>query len=111
MKIEDNGHSLEIFLEEIPAAVLVAPEEENGKIKVYFARHYQVNGGGILSMLYGQLKGIKLGYFNMYGVNDFDGLKKLIKESPDKFFDIVLTVIFSRVERLEELEEQLEEQK
>ena len=56
-------------------------------------------------MLYGEVKDIKLGYFSVYGVNTFEDLKKFIKDNPNRFFEIILTVIFSRVERLAELEE------
>jgi len=106
MKIEnrgDGGQNLEIILEEIPLTLLVAPEGEE-KIKIYFARHYQVNGGGVLTMLYGQLTDIKLRYFNYYGVNNFEDLKKFIKENPNKFFEIIFTVIFSRIKSIKEIE-------
>jgi len=108
MKIEnrgDSGQNLEIILEEIPVALLVVPEGEE-KISIYFANHYQTNGGGILTMLYGQLRDITLGYFKYYGVSNFEDLKKFIKENPNEFFDIIFTVIFSIIKRLKEFEQQ-----
>ena len=107
MIIEDNGgRAFQIFLEEIPLSLLVAPQEnDDGKVRIFAARHYAVKGGGVITMLYGEVKDIKLGYFDVYGVNTFEDLKKFVKENPNRFFEIILTVIFSRVERLAELEE------
>jgi len=106
MRIEnrgEGGQNFEIILKEIPVALLVVPEGEE-KISIYFARHYQANGGGILTMLYGQLRDINLSYFNYYGVSNFKDLKKFVKENPNEFFDIIFTVIFSRIKHLKEFE-------
>jgi len=102
--IEDNGgRAFEIFLEEIPLALLVAPQDDE-KIRIFAARHYAVKGGGVITMLYGEVDDIKLKYFSD-NINSIEDLKRFVKENPKRFFEIILTVIFSRVERLAELEE------
>jgi hypothetical protein len=106
MIIEDNGgRAFQIFFEEIPLSLLVAPQEnDDGMIRIFAARHYVVNGGGIITMLYGEVRDIRLKYFGD-NINSIEDLKKFVKENPTRFFEIVFTVVFSRVERLAELEE------
>jgi len=107
MIIEDNGgRAFEVFLEEIPLSLLVAPQEDNNDmIRIFAARHYTVKGsGGIVTMLYGEVKNIRLKYFGD-NINSFEDLKRFVKENPNRFFEIIFTVVFSRVERLDELEE------
>jgi hypothetical protein len=107
MKIEDNGgRAFQVFLEEIPLSLLVAPQEnDDGMIRIFATRHYAVKGGGVITMLYGEVKDIRLKYFGD-NINTLEDLKKFVKENPTRFFEIVFTVVFSRVERLAEFEEQ-----
>jgi len=106
MIIEDNGgRAFEVFLEEIPLSLLVAPQEnDSGMIRIFATRRYAVKGGGIITMLYGEVKDIRLKYFGD-NINSLEDLKKFVKENPTRFFEVVFTVVFSRVERLAELEE------